>query len=160
MLCTIKLKRALQEFVRYAYMGGGSSFGAQSAFGRMILPLLTRPPAGYSFVRSEADAPDYFTFELPRYRRKNTEYNYWISPVNQEYLECLIEITLRQTLFLAIDLIGGAKDRQIKKAIYIFCEHNHLPMEYINYETLKKAYYRHKKSSSLFVPENFNHKNQ
>ena len=146
MLCTIKLKRALQEFVRYAYMGGGSSFGAQSAFGRMILPLLTRPPAGYSFVRSEGDAPDYFTFELPRYRRKNTEYNYWISPVNQEYLECLIEITLRQTMFLYVE--GAVKDgKTLKGAIESFCEQNHLPMAYINYFTLHKFYYRRKKSS-------------
>ena len=151
MLCTIKLKRALQEFVRYAYMDGGSSFGAQSAFGRMILPLLTRPPAGYSFVRSVADAPDYFTFELPRYRRKNTEYNYWISPVNQEYLECLIEITLRQTMFLYVDRFvveGGT----IKGAIEDFCRHYKLPMDYINYDTLKKFYYRRKKSSSRNVP--------
>jgi hypothetical protein len=61
-------------------------------------------------------------------------------------------------MFIHLDKILPRMEReQIKEAIYDYCYSYNISMEHIQYDSLKKAYYRyrkekHKKKSSRFVP--------
>lgn len=160
MTCTIKLKPALQEFVRYAYLNGESKVTAADTFGKLIKPWLSLPPRGYVPVASTL--PDEFTFDLPQYSDKNTTCNFYIYPHGQAYIATILDAIFREQLNVHLDsILARCANLQIKDAIYDYCYAYGISFQNVTYEALKKSYYRYrkekggvrsKKKSSRFVP--------
>jgi hypothetical protein len=152
----IHLKPALQEFVTCAFLGGSRRVSANDSFGKLIKPWLTTPPEGYNPIAPED--PNVFQFQLPAYGDKNTAYNFYIPPKAQKYIAAILNEMFLYQMFLHLDAILPRMEReQIKNAIYDYCYSYNISMEHIQFDTLKKAYYRYrkkktKKSSSRFVP--------
>jgi hypothetical protein len=156
MTAYIHLKPALQEFVVCAFLNGTRKATAADTFGKLIKPWLTVPPAGYNPIAP--DGADIFKFELPKYNDKNTDYNFYLSPKAQKYIAKMLHEMFINQMFIHLNNIVHRIEREpIKNAIYDYCYSYNIPLEHINYDTLKKAYYRyrqkkHKKSSSRFIP--------
>ena len=121
MTCTIKLKPALQEFVRYAYLNGESKVTAADTFGKLIKPWLSLPPRGYVPVASTL--PDEFTFELPQYSDKNTTCNFYIYPHGQAYIATILDAIFREQLNVHLDsILARCANLQIKANVAEFSE--------------------------------------
>jgi hypothetical protein len=156
MLTYIHLKPALQEFVVCAFLNGSRRVSATDTFGKLIKPWLATPPPGFCPI-TPGDG-DIFEFELPAYSDKNTACNFYIAPKAQKYIATMLNEMFLNQMFIHLDKILLRMEReQIKNAIYDYCYSYNISMEYIQYDTLKKAYYRyrkkkHKKISSRFVP--------
>jgi hypothetical protein len=152
----IHLKPALQEFVVCAFLHGSRQVSAADTFGKLIKPWLTIPPTGYNPIMP--DGQDVFEFQLPNYEDKYTASNFYIPPKAQKYIATMLNEIFLNLMFVHLDTILPRMEReQIKEAIYDYCYSYNISMEHIQYDTLKKAYYRHrqkkyKKKSSGFVP--------
>jgi hypothetical protein len=156
MTAYIHLKPALQEFVVCAYLNGTRKVNAADAFGKLIKPWLSIPPEGYDPITPAG--PDVFEFELPNYNDKNTAHNFYIAPKAQKYIATMLNEMFLTQMFIHLDKILSRMEReQIKDAIYDYCYSYNITMEHIQYDALKKAYYRYRqkktqKKSSRFVP--------
>ena len=151
----IHLKPSLQEFVVCAFLGGTRKVSTMDTFGKLIKPWLTAPPKNYNPIIPSGI--DVFVFELPRYEDKNTDYNFFLSPKAQKYISTILSEIFLIQMYIHLDNILPRTDNEIKKAIYDYCYSYNITFEYINYESLKKSYYRYrqkknKKKSSGFVP--------
>jgi hypothetical protein len=152
----IHLKPALQEFVVCAFLRGSRQVSAADTFGKLIKPWLTTPPVGYNPVTPAG--LDVFEFQLPGYADEYTASNFYISPKAQKHIAVMLNEMFMNLMFIHLDTILPRMEKeQIKQAIYDYCYSYSISMEHIQYDTLKKAYYRHrqkkyKKKSSRFVP--------
>ncbi|MDR1984094.1 MAG: hypothetical protein LBQ28_04655 [Prevotellaceae bacterium] len=151
----IHLKPALQEFVVCAYLHGTHNVSAGDTFGKLIKPWLTLPPKNHNVIIPEGK--DIFVFELPNYENKNTEYNFYISPKGEKYISIMLNEIFLTHMYIHLDNILQRMNKEIKEAIYDYCYSYNISFENINYESLKKSYYRYrqkknKKKSSGFVP--------
>jgi hypothetical protein len=151
----IYLKPALQEFVVCAFLNGTRRVSAADTFGKLIKPWLATPPDGYNPITP--DGVDIFEFTLPAYNDKNTASNFYIAPKAQKYIATILNEMFLNLMFIHLNNILPRMEReQIKEAIFDYCYSYNISMEHIQYDTLKKAYYRHrkkrKKNSSRFVP--------
>jgi hypothetical protein len=150
------LNPALQEFVVCAFLNGTRRVSATDTFGKLIKPWLSIPPEGYHPIAPRGAGV--FEFELPAYEDKNTAYNFYIAPKAQKYIATILNEMFLNLMFIHLDKILPRMEReQIKDAIYDYCYSYNITMEHIQYDTLKKAYYRYrkkniKKKSSGFVP--------
>jgi hypothetical protein len=146
----IHLKPALQEFVVCAFLAGGRKVSAADTFGKLIRPWLTTPPDGYNPVTPAG--PDVFEFQLPNYEDKNTEYNFYIPPKAQKYIASMLNEMFLSLMFIHFDkMLTRMKNEQIKDAIYDYCYSYNISMEHIQYDTLKKAYYRYRQKKTKKV---------
>ena len=156
MTAYIHLKPALQEFVVCAFLHGTRRVSATDTFGKLIKPWLTTPPDEYNPITPAG--PDIFEFELPNYNDKYTASNFYIAPKAQKYIATMLHEMFLNLMFIHLDKILPRMEReQIKDAIYDYCYTYNISMEHVQYDTLKKAYYRYRKkktqkNSSRFVP--------
>jgi hypothetical protein len=150
----IHLKPSLQEFVVCSQLGGTRKVSAADAFGKLIKPWLTLPPKNYN--PAIPDGKNIFVFELPNYNDKNTDYNFYISPKGEKYIANMIYEMFITMMCIYLDKTMNVNKKKIKTAIYQYCYSLNITFEYVNYDSLKKSYYRYKKAkkkSSRFVPE-------
>lgn len=134
---TIKLKPYLQEYLLYELRTNLAS--KRNIIGILLKPFLELMPDDVppSFPKGR----EYITFELPYNKDINIRGNIWISPKNQEAFEQYIEWHFKQLFFHYMnDKVRYY--RSFKKAILQFCGEHEFPMTYINYEMLKKDFYR------------------
>jgi hypothetical protein len=137
----MNLKPCLQEFVVCAFLGGTRKVTAVDTFGKLIKPWLSLPPKDYD--PKIPAGKNIFEFELPNYEDKNTLYNFYISPKGEKYIATMLNEMFLKQMFVHLDKI--LKDSyRIKQAIYDYCYSYNISFEYINYESLKKSYYRHR----------------
>lgn len=147
--------------MRCAYLNGATQVSAGDLFGKLIEPWVKLPPK--NFIPKKELAADDFTFELPNYKFKNTDYNYYIDEEAQKYIEQMLDEIFRGMLNIHLDTILPRMPKEyrgvnIKQAIYDYCYSYNISFEHVNYEALKKSYYRYreakkeKKISSQFVP--------
>lgn len=160
---TIKLKPYLQEYLR-SELRNQNIASKRNIIGKIIRPFLVIRPAGVNPEFSKSS--DYITFELPYYEDMNILNNLYITPENQKIIEGFLELHFKDLFYHYM------KDkvrfyRSFKKCILQFCADHNLTFDYINYEMLKKDFYRRrkeedtsreclqsdKKSLSGFVPE-------
>jgi hypothetical protein len=87
---------------------------------------------------------EFITFTLPFTRDIDIRGDVWISPANQEMLEKYLEWHFKQLFFNYMnDKVRYCGS--FKKAILQFCADYEFAMNHINYEMLKKDYYRKRK---------------
>ena len=137
---TVKLKPYLQEYLRSELRR--SHVSKRNILGVILMPLLEKRPAGIPPIMPKGE--DFITFTLPFTRDINIRGDVWISPVNQEMLEKYLEWYFKQLFFNYMnDKVRYCGS--FKKAILQFCADYEFAMNHINYEMLKKDYYRKRK---------------
>jgi len=153
---TIKLKPYLQEYVLSQL--GNPIATKRAMIGRLIRAFIElRPPNIPPLVNSDIN---HITFILPQYNDLNIKANLWVSPKNQQIIEDILMDHFKNMFYDYMD------DRvrfynHFKRVIIQFCVDKGFTFSYINYEMLKKDYYRRRKSKpkdlkknlSLFVPD-------
>jgi len=153
---TIKLKPYLQEYILSQLNSPVAT--KRAMIGRLIRAFIElRPPNVQPLISTDIN---YITFILPYYEDFNLKSNFWISPHNQRIIEEILMDHFKNMFYDYMD------DRvrfykSFKRVIIQFCVDKSFTFAFINYEMLKKDYYRRrkikpqkdKKRLSVFVPE-------
>ena len=142
---TIKLKPYLQEFIICALRDETPKASRSHFIGAILSPLLEYTPKDH--IPKPVKGEDYVTLPLPREAfgietRRGTVY---MSEENQRIFERTMRIYFKSIFFQFVD-DKIRYNRQIKECILMFCAHYQISFNKINYEMLKKSYYRHRKS--------------
>ena len=150
----VKLKPYLQEFLKSELRGNLAS--KRNIIGVILLPLLEKRPVDVPpFIPKGSE---YIKFTLPFTKDKNIRGDLWISPINQEMFERYLEWHFKQ-LFYHYMNDKVRYTHSFKRNILQFCADHDFTMTFINYEMLKKDFYRERKrkktgkSLPLSVPE-------
>jgi hypothetical protein len=134
---TIKLKPYLQEYLMFELRSNVAS--KRNLLGILIHKFLEYMPAD---VQPDfPKGPEYITFSVPFFEDINVRGNLWISPLNQQIFEQFVEWHFKQLFFHYMN-DKVRLYRSFKKAILQFCADYQFTMNYLNYEMLKKDYYR------------------
>jgi hypothetical protein len=151
---TVKLKPYLQEYLVCSLNTNRAS--RTNLIGKLLKPLLEIRPVDQP--PELARGSDYITFVLPYYEDLWIKSNLWVSPKNQEIFESYLEWHFKELFFHymhdKVRFYGS-----FKKCILQFCFDHNITFSYLNYELLKKDYYRKRKrkisekSCSGFVSE-------
>ena len=146
---TIKLKPYLQEFLRCKLQDAEQLTASK----RNIIGVLLRPMLEIKkkdeFPVFHRNDKEWITFNLPRYEdefdvRGNSV---TISEKNMKYFEDCLEAYFKDLFFSYMDdkvryMSDPGKRGGIKKCIIQFCADCDITFNCINYEMLKKSYYR------------------
>ena len=153
---TLKMKPYLQEYVLSQL--GNPIATKRAVIGRLIRAFIElRPPNIPPLVNSDIN---HITFILPQYNDLNIKANLWISPRNQRIIEDILMDHFKNMFYDYMD-DRVRFYRNFKRVIIQFCVDKGFTFAYINYEMMKKDYYRRRKSKpkdlkknlSLFVPD-------
>ena len=151
---TIKLKPYLQEYLMCELKSDVAH--KTNLIGKLLKPLLEIRPKGV--VVEFNKGPEYIALGLPYNDDLNIRGNLWVSPRNQAIFEEFLEWHFKRLFFHYMnDKVRFYKS--FKKCILQFCSDHNITFSNLNYEMLKKDYYRKRnrkkseKSCSLFVPE-------
>lgn len=137
---TIKLKPYLQEYLLCELRSNLAS--KRNIIGILLQPFLEKRPTGVPpFI---PDGPEYITFLLPYEKKKNIRGNLWVSPENQQLFERFVEWHFKQLFFHYMNY-RVKEYKSFKTAIHQFCADHDFTYSHINYELLKKDYYRKRK---------------
>jgi hypothetical protein len=151
---TIKLKPYLQEYLLCSLNTNSAS--RSNLIGKLLKPLLEVRPTGTIPVFPKGE--QYITFVLPYYNDLWVKSNLWVTERNQEIFESYLEWHFKELFFHYMD-DKVRFYKSFKKCILQFCSDHNITFSYLNYELLKKDYYRKRlkrkteKSCSLFVSE-------
>lgn len=137
---TVKLKPYLQEYLLCELRTNMAS--KRNIIGILLNPLLEkRPPDVPPFMPT---GPEYITFYLAGDNKKDIRCNLWVSPENQVMFERYVEWHFKQMFYHYMNY-KVKEYRSFKKAIYQFCVDHDFTWSNINYELLKKDFYRKRK---------------
>ena len=150
---TIKLKPALQEFVRGQH-GNPVVAGRRTFFGKLVQTFLQNRPA--DIPPTFETSPEYITVQLPYWNDMNVANgNLWIPPREQVFLEQILDAYFKEVFlnyvndkirYTILTPHGRIVRRaRIKDAILQFCADYHMAYSEIHYESLKKRHYRNRK---------------
>jgi hypothetical protein len=141
---TVKLKPYLQEYLLCELRTNMAS--KRNIIGILLHPFLEKRPAGIPpFI---PEGPDYITFLLPGDHKKDIRGNLWVSPDNQQLFERFLEWHFKQLFFHYMNYRVN-EYKSFKKAILQFCIDHEFTFSNINYEMLKKDYYRKRKRKNI-----------
>ncbi|HBZ67579.1 MAG TPA: hypothetical protein DEO70_12145 [Bacteroidales bacterium] len=142
----IRLKPYLKEFITHRF--GSELSSRKNVVGILLQQFITYTPSGS--CQREATGPDCMVIPLvsgPAYNPRRG--NVWISPRHQKELERVIYQLFRSTFFTYMDdrsrYIDMMQEGTIKDCILQFCIDFGLSPDNVQYDTLKKAWYRHRK---------------
>jgi len=146
---TIKLEPYLQEYLQCKLNDPVNA--SNNILGAIIKPFLETMPKTADVNRFSG--PEYFTFEIPHVSWiNNRNGTVWISPENKKCVQRILKAHFKDILYAYVEdkrryRISDAKGNnrlrlKIKDIILQFCDDNHMRFSSINYETLKKIYYR------------------
>ena len=153
---TIKLKPYLQEYVLSQLTNPVAT--KRAIIGRLIRAFIElRPPDTPPLISNDIN---HITFILPHYDDFNVNSNFWISPKNQRMIEDILMDHFKNMFYDYMD-DRVRHYKSFKRVIIQFCIDKNFTFAFINYEMLKKDYYRRRKSKpnkdkkrlSVFVPE-------
>ena len=122
--------------------------------GILLQQYITYSPTGS--YQKETTGPDWLEIPLvggPSYNPRRG--NAWVSPRHQKELERVIYQLFRSTFFTYMDDRGRYLDLMqegtIKDCILQFCIDFGLSPDNVQYDTLKKAWYRHRKQKQQLL---------
>lgn len=156
---TIKLEPYLQEYLTCKLNDPVFASG-RNIIGAIIRPFLELVPKNKTPERTLGT--NSFTFEIPHQDWiDNRAGTVWISPYNQKNVERILKAHFKDALFSYVDdkrryriMDNNGKVLRrscIKDILLQFCSDNNITFNKVNYETLKKIYYRKTvENSALF----------
>lgn len=150
---TIKLKPYLQEFLRCKLQADHELTVKRNFVGTILKPFLQIRPGDVAPVFPSG--PEYITFQLPTYSdlevRRGTVY---VSDKNQAAFERILNAYFWDFFFTYMDdkvrYLGKERESAygvIKRCILQFCSDFNISFNDLNYDMMKKAYYRRRVSA-------------
>lgn len=136
---TIKLEKYLQEYLLCRLRG--SEISTTNIIGALISPFIELIPADFEYKKYSG--PEYITFELPAMINKmpTTDRAVYMSAENQRTFERILKCHFKDIFFSYVDDKIRYQPK-IKKCILQFCADYKITYQHVNYEMLKKDYYR------------------
>lgn len=148
---TIRLKPHLQEYLR-CKLGQESLTAKRTFIGPLLRPFLQIRPQKVPPVMATGE--EYITIEIPTYMRFEVRRgSAYMSERNQAEFERILNAHFWDYFFSYMDdkvrYFASETTRKgaIKRCILQFCSDNNISYNHINYEMMKKAYYRRRKES-------------
>ncbi len=139
---TIRLKPYLQDF--YFNVLNKEYVNAQTLFGQVIRPFIESRPSSIQYTPEHG--PEFITFPLPLYNDFDVKKGViWISPENQKSIQKILERHFKELFYNFMD-DKVRFTKSFKKSILQFCYDYNVPFKHEYYESLKKDYYRRRKS--------------
>jgi len=159
---TIKLEPYLQEYLTCKFNDPVYA-SLRNIVGASVKPFLEIMPRNVNPERLHG--PEYFTFEIPHVAWINSRNGtVWISPDNQKNVERILKAHFKDILFSYIDdkrryRVTDARGKvlqrnKIKDILLQFCADGNITFNKVNYETLKKIYYRQTIEKSIKFSNN------
>lgn len=144
---TVKLRPYLREFLICKLQDEEGFSSRKSIIGAMLEPLLESNPNGYV---PQSPCQDSFTFTIPyKFNGKNCAFHtMYISEHNQRLFERMLYLYFKDVFHSYVE----DKQRymkEIKACILMFCSDYHITFNAINYESLKKSYYRYSQKKNV-----------
>lgn len=144
---SIRLKPYLQEYLRCKLQEAELTAWKNSLIGSMLRPFLEITKKEQIPVFHHKDE-NWITFRLPLYHDLEVRrHSVTISEENMAYFANSLEAHFKDFFFSYMDdkvryTSNTGKRGAIKKCIIQFCADMHISYNYLNYEMLKKSYYR------------------
>ena len=153
MIVTVKIKPWLKEFLICKF-GHPVSAERNSLPGALLGPLLEYTPE--NFIPQKYNEDESIDLEIPRdltkYARRSDYGNVYVSDYNQQIFQRGVSELFKEVLFNYMDdkirYEGVQRSSNMKDCIYQFCIDYKITFNAIQYENLKKMYYRHRKKRS------------
>lgn len=140
---TIRLKPHLQEFV-LSDLGGSSLASGYKIIGKLIRPFIQSRPI--NVLPCFPKGSEFLTLELPHSFKVNLRNNtYYISEENQKLIEVLLDSHFKKIFYNYMKDKVRFDQRNFKVCILQFCYDYEFCFENMNYEMLKKFFYRERK---------------
>jgi hypothetical protein len=154
MIITVKIKPWLKEFLECKF-GDPIPAERHSLIGFIVSPLLEYTPKDYFPPAIPAD--ESLNIDVPRDLSRSAGRtdlgNVYISDFNQKLLEngvaALFKDELVNYMNDKIRYEGKHRSSNLKDCIYQFCIDYNISFNAIQYENLKKMYYRHRKKQEI-----------
>ena len=144
---TIRLKPHLQEFV-ISDLGGSSLACGYKIIGKLIRPFIQLRPT--SVQPSFPKGKEYLILELPHSYNVNLRNNtYYISDENQKLIEILLDSHFKKIFYNYMKDKVRFQQRNFKVCIMQFCYDYDFCFENMNYEMLKKFFYRERRKENI-----------
>jgi hypothetical protein len=139
---TIKLKPYLQDFVRGFLNDDVVKASTRNFIGKMLRIFIQYYPKDYKPVF--AKSVYHITIELHFFTNTvDLRGNVYMSEENQRSFESMLDDFFKNLFYQYMDDKIRYND-EIKKCIIDFCDFYNITYSVINYEMLKKSYYRHR----------------
>jgi hypothetical protein len=147
---TIKLKPIIQEFLTCVMEETPQHENFRSNVRRMFKLLLEKTPPHYKPVTTRTC--EYVEIYLPNFQIADKRGCYYMSDRNQREFENFLYNDFKQKLHSYLDQYIETRKRagvqyEIKEGIFDFCVYYHLTLNSIDYEMMKKSYYRYRKEA-------------
>ena len=154
---TIKIKPYLQEFIK-SRLNETADSSLKDIIGATLLPFIESMPKGVVPVMDHGD--EFMEIDLVHINSRHgadIRGNLYISAKNQSHLERILTLHFDDLFFQFVDdkrrydvLLDSKRFNkgQLKLIILQFCAENNIPFNHLNYEMLKKKYYRKEKKKS------------
>ena len=140
---TIKLKPYLQEYLLCELRTNMAS--KRNIIGILLQPFLEKRPQVFLHLFRMVLITSLFYFHE---KKKDIRGNLWVSPDNQQLFERFLEWHFKQLFFHYMNYRVN-EYKSFKKAILQFCIDHEFTFSNINYEMLKKDYYRKRKRKNI-----------
>ena len=140
---TIKLRPHLQEFV-LAELRGSSLASGYQIIGKLVRPFIRYRPVDVN-PKFERGA-NFITFTLPFYSKVDLRHkNFYISEQNQRVIENLLDAHFKKIFYNYMKDKVRFDNRNFTVCILQFCYDYDFCYDNINFEMLKKFFYRERK---------------
>ncbi len=137
---SIKLKPYLQEYL-FCQLNTDIAYKT-NIIGKLLKPLLEKRPK--DVFPHLVDSYEYIQIKLPNNDDININGNLWVSPKNQIIFEDFLEWHFKQ-LFYNYMNDKVRYNKSFKSTILQFCADHNFTFAHMNYDLLKKDYYRKRK---------------
>ncbi len=142
----LKLKPYLKEFLICKLQEEIHYSSRKSIIGAIIEPLVEYIPKG---TNPSTKSEDDFTFTIPYNFNKldARQHTIYISEHNQRIFERILNLYFKEVFFSYMD-DKVRYHNEIQKCILLFCSDYNITFNKINFESLKKAYYRYRQKKT------------
>jgi len=142
----VKLKPYLQDFIRGFLNDDAVTASTRNFIGKFLKIFLQYSPK--EFIPSLHHTDEYLVIELKYFSDSSLDIrgNVYMSEQNQKAFETLLDDFFKN-LFYQYMSDKTRYNEEIKKCILDFCDFYNITYSGINYETLKKSYYRFREKS-------------
>lgn len=152
----IKMKPYLKDYLVHLYGSEPIRFNDRSKYNELIMQLISKAPDDYIPSR---ETEGIVQIQLPYNNKKDVRSYYYLSMNSQEIIQQRIYAMFYAEVFHFVNKCAMNKNKgyatlSIKNAIILFLEQHGINPDSVTYETVRKQYYRYRKSLKVLDPKN------
>jgi hypothetical protein len=144
---TLKLKPYLQEFV-LADLRDSRLASCDHLIGKLIRPFIQKRPKHLPPFMPEG--PEFITLELPLYNDFDLRCGYYINARDQMIIQNILIVHFKGLFYQYMKDKVRFDQQNFQQCVYQFCFDYGFSFNHINYDMLKKTFYRTRKKDPGF----------